>query len=218
MQLLSVIRARSIWLFDTLDLNPFGKHLEVIEWLKENYHFLKYPSSIADFDRSGGLAFSNGAFQIKDDLVIDVGLSIYPDGLVADTRSSTKDTDVFLENLLSLAERDLGLVSYPEMVRQRLYVSELNIRPKNPLNSLNPRLQEFANRITSLLVNQDTIVFAPAGISFWPDPSFPIRHSHFQFERKQNIPFSENRYYSRAPLHTDDHLKLLEEFEDLLIG
>lgn len=218
MKLLSVVSARSIWLIDTLDLNPFGKNLELIEWMKDHYNFLTYPSSNADVDQNGGLSFSLGSFQIRDDLIINVALSIYTDGLVATTRSSTKDTDIFLESVLSLAAKDFGLVYHPEMIRQRLYVSELNVRPTNPLSNLNPRLQEFANRISSLLESQGTTVFELASIGFWPDSSLPIRYSNFQFERKLDVPFSENRYFSRAPLHTDDHLKLLEEFEDILFS
>ncbi len=220
MQLLSVVKASSVWLFDTTDMNPRGKALGsvLIEWLKANYHFVKYPSSPDDFDENNGLAFSDGSFSIKEDLVIATELKIYNDGLVANTRSSTKDTDTFIENVLNLAVIDLGLVHYPEMIRQKIYISEVNVRPERPLSGINLRLQEFANRITSLLEIQNTTVFEPASIGFWPDPSFPIRYSQFQFERKVSTPFSEHRYFSRAPLQTDDHLKLLEEFEDILIG
>lgn len=220
MQLLSVMRAGSIWLFDILEMNPRGKHLvpDLIEWLKIKYGFLKYPSSPNDFDDSGGLAFTDGSFQSEKDVAITLTLKIYADGLVADTRSSTRDTDAFLESMLSLAAQDFGLVYHPNMIQQKLYISELNVRPQHSLSGLNPRLQEFANRITSLSGIQDTHMFEPASISFWPDPSLPIRLAQFQFERKLNTAFSEERYFSRAPLQTDDHLKLLEEFEDLLIG
>ena len=40
----------------------------------------------------------------------------------------------------------------------------------------------------------------------------------FLFERQENTTPSEHRYFSRAPLRTDDHFKLLEEFETLLVG
>ena len=220
MQLLSVIKARSIWLFDILDINPQGRHIEtgLIEWLRKNYHFLKYPASIPDFNQSSeGLTLTQGAFEASNGL-ISVDLNIYRDGLVADTRSSTKDTDAFIEDVLRLAVNDFGLVYHPGMIRRKLYLSELSVSPQYPLNRLNPRLQAFADRITSMLGNEPNTQFEPAGISFLPDPSFPNRHSHFIFERKADAPFSEHRYYSRAPLHTADHLKLLEEFEDLLIG
>jgi hypothetical protein len=219
MQLLSVIRARSIWLIDILDLNPKGRHIEssLIEWMQANYHFMKYPASIPDFNQGESLTFAQGSFEAQDGL-ISVDLTIHRDGLVAETRSSTKDTDAFIEEVLRLAVQDFGLVYHPEMIRQKHYVSELNVSSQYRLNRLNPRLQAFADRITSMLGNVPGTLFEPASISFWADPSAPFHYSHFVFERKVNTPFSEHRYYSRAPLHTIDHLKLLEEFEDLLIG
>jgi hypothetical protein len=38
----------------------------------------------------------------------------------------------------------------------------------------------------------------------------------FSFERRENFPFSENRYYSRAAFGTKQHLQLVEQFERIL--
>src|SRR5262245_30408714 len=121
MQLLSIIKARSIWLFDILDINPKGRHIEsaLIEWMRTYYHFLKYPTSIPDVNQGDSLTFTQGSFETKDGL-ISVDLNIYKDGLVADTRSSTQDTDAFIEDVLHSAVRDFGLVYHPEMIRQKL--------------------------------------------------------------------------------------------------
>jgi hypothetical protein len=35
----------------------------------------------------------------------------------------------------------------------------------------------------------------------------------FSIQRRDNTPFSENKYFSDAPLPTDVHIRLLEEFE-----
>jgi hypothetical protein len=35
----------------------------------------------------------------------------------------------------------------------------------------------------------------------------------FSIQRRDNTPFSENKYYSDAPLPTELHIKLLEQFE-----
>ena len=192
MQLLSVIRARSIWIFDLLDVNPQGRHIEsgLIDWMRKNYHFLKYPASIPDFNQSNeGLTFTQGAFAASSGL-ISVDLSIYRDGLVAETRSSTKDTDAFIEDVLQLAVKDFGLVYRPEMIRRKHYISELNVSSQYPLNRLNSRLQALAGRISSMLGNESSTLFEPASISFWTDPSLPFRQSHFIFERKADTSFS----------------------------
>ena len=50
------------------------------------------------------------------------------------------------------------------------------------------------------------------------DPTAPNRLTNFVFERNALVPFSEQRYFSRAPLQTEEHLQLLNEFEELLLG
>ena len=40
----------------------------------------------------------------------------------------------------------------------------------------------------------------------------------FSIQRRDNTPFSENKYFSDAPLPTDVHIQLLEQFEKDLSG
>jgi hypothetical protein len=40
----------------------------------------------------------------------------------------------------------------------------------------------------------------------------------FTIERRADVPFVENKYFSTAPLPTDEHLKVLEDFEAALKG
>jgi len=216
MELLSVIRARAIWLFDINDLNPRGKRIapEMLEWLKECYSFSKVPSSIDDLDETKALAFLNGSFQIIPENTISVDLRVYNDGVVADSRSSTKDSDKFIDEVLRSATKQFDLVYSPEMIRKRLYLSELNVRCKSTLQRLNPKLKAFGDKI-SPLVNGDVEL---CSIAFWAEQKTTAPFSLFRFERKLNAAFSEHRYFAAAPLQTDDHLKLLDELESILAG
>ena len=65
MKVLNVVAARSTWLFDVADLNPKGKSLfpELIDWLKDNYHFKKAPESAPKEDDNNGLAGEHPPFQ-----------------------------------------------------------------------------------------------------------------------------------------------------------
>jgi hypothetical protein len=103
MELLNVGMARSVWLFDLRDMNPRGKYIEAgfIEWLKSLYHFSKYPSSMYDRDENGGLSFKVGGFQVQENQSVTVYLKVYTDGMVGETRSSTHDTDTFIEDVLT---------------------------------------------------------------------------------------------------------------------
>jgi hypothetical protein len=50
----------------------------------------------------------------------------------------------------------------------------------------------------------------------------PLTRKHpigrFSIQRRDNVPFSEDKYFSDAPLPTDIHLKLLERLEADLAG
>jgi hypothetical protein len=220
MELLNVIRARAIWLIYIQDINPHGRNINtyIIDWLRNKYKFLKCPSSIYERNEVGALVFSDGEFKSKNGSNVSVDLAIYNDGFIADTRSSTKDTELFIEDALYSLVKDFGLVYKPEMLRKKLYLSELTLRTDRQLNNINPRMQAFVRKIISMIGTDDLGLMELSSLSFWWDFRSSNGQSHFQFERAAGIPFSERRYYSRAPLHTEDHLSLLNEFEDLLLG
>ena len=220
MELLNVVKARSVWLFDLNDLNPRGKSVfpRLIEWLKDNCSFSKVPSSATDFDETKALAFLDGHFQIRGGSFLSVDLRIYNDGLIADTRSSTTDSDAFLKYLLDQAKGEFTLECGGDIAKRTLYTSELTVRCTRSLNDLNHKLTDFCKKLSALSKGQNRSSFETFGISFWNDPSTPAGLQQFRLERKLNTPSSENRYYSIAPLQTDDHLALLNEFETLLVS
>src|SRR5580700_6281661 len=153
MKLISVGSARSIWLFDINDLNPRGKDVnaELLDWLKEAYFFDKAPTSPNDLDpEKRSLKFERGRFQIKEEIYISVDLEVYSDGFVANSRSSTRDTDAFVEDVLSLAAKEFSLTYDPAMIRTKMHVSELTVRVDSVLFNLHPKLVDFANTISTM--------------------------------------------------------------------
>jgi hypothetical protein len=217
MELLNIGVARAVWFLDIAELNPRGKTImpDLLDWLKENYHFGQAPSSITDLDKdTKALVFERGQFQIKEELFIDVGLKIYNDGFVAETQSSTHGSDAFLKDALELAVKDFNLAYKPQMVRRKLYFSELYVSSEKQLIGINPELSNFAAKIAELLPSKMEISYEFAGFSFWPTKAMPHAVlSPFRFERKIGTLPEENKYYSAAPTHTDDHLRLLDDFE-----
>jgi len=220
MKLLNVMKAHSAWLFDLQDLNPRGKSIfpDLIDWLKEEYHFSKFPKSVSDLDpTTKALVFTGGEFMVEEEIFKSVDLTIYNDGLVANTLSSTKDTDAFLERVLSSASKEWSLAYTPEMIRRSLYISEVNVRLEGSLSKLSPQLVQFTSKISSAVSEDLKSPFEFSGISFGTDPfmQFP-QTSGFAVERKIGAPFSENRYYSKAPLQTERHLELLADLEKFM--
>src|SRR6266446_1789626 len=208
-ELINIISAKSIWLFDINDLNPRGKdiHSELIDWLKDNYYFDKAPSSPSDVDKdTKGLKFERGRFQIKEEIYIAVDLEIYNDGIVAKSRSSTHDTEKFVEDLLHLATKEFSLPVRPDMVRMKMHTSELTIHMDSVLFNLNPKLLDIANTITSACGIPNIPLFEVADFGFSTDLAIShFKPAPFLLQRKIGAPFSEKRYYSIAPLHTEKH-------------
>jgi hypothetical protein len=123
-----------------------------------------------------------------------------------------------MEDVLRSAVQDLGLIYAPDMIRQKLYVSDLHVRVKVSLNQLNPGINTFARKLTTLRGGAPPLNFELSSLRLSPEVHPPTMITPFLFERQENTTTSEHRYFSRAPLHTVDHFNLLEEFETLLVG
>jgi len=222
MKVINVAGARSVWLFDINDLNPRGKDImpELLEWLKDNYHFDKAPTSIEQLDeKTKALKFERGRFQIKEEIYITVGLEIYNDGIVAYSNSSTRDSEAFAEDLLSFTAKEFSLPYDPEIIKAKMQTSELIVRLDSPLNNLNPKLLNFAAKVTSLCGYSDVPQFEVSGIGFGNDPvRSRLKLAGFMVERQNNTEYAQNRFYSKAPVHTDQHEELLMDFEGILAG
>ena len=215
MRLLSVHLARSIWLCHIFEFNPKGKSLYSAAALLVNlYKFKRFPSQtdIQDFEK--GIKFEDGEFRNSEGDVISLRLTLYTDGLVVDTSSSTKDSDAFLTEMLTRISKDFDLPSYEQIIRKKTYLSQLYITTDKSLELINPKLKEISKYLSDNLSHP----FEAGGISFWPDQTMRINLPAFTFERVLNLPFAEKRYYSSAPLETEKHLELLEKLENILSG
>ena len=209
MNLLAVGCARSIWLFQIYDWNACGRSLNPIYFaLMEKYKFSKYPK-LQEIDWQKGIKFEDGIFVNRADEELGVNLTIYNDGLIADTRSSTIDSDYFLEQLLGFLTSDYGFPDYQTVLRKKAYASELFVTLERPVDSINPKLGAFAKRLSSLLP-EEGIEFRPS-INLVTDPGRASATLAFRLEPAIGFPFSENCYYTLAPVPTDVHLNLLNE-------
>jgi hypothetical protein len=220
MKIINVASAKSVWLFDIKDLNPRGKDImpELLEWLKDNYHFDKAPTSVDQLDeKTKALKFERGRFQIKEEIYIAVGLEIYNDGIVAHSNSSTRDSEAFAEDLLSFTSKEFSLPYDPEIIKEKMQTSELIVRLDSPLSNLNPKLTDFAAKVTSMCGYSDIPKFEVSGVAFGNDPvRSRLKLAGFLVERQLNTEYAQNRFWSKAPVHTDQHEELLIEFERIL--
>lgn len=217
MQLLSVGLARSVWLFDTNELNPGGKSIfpDALTWLGEKYSFETFPKTLSEVDKEKkGFLFKTGRFQTATGSVT-VNLSIFNDGVVAETWASTESGDLFLGDLLRSAVVRYGLVM-PDPTRQS-YVSELTVRLERSLKDFDSRLTAFCGVLNKIFEGHQLPPFELGGIRFNLDSSrSAYKPPAFVVERKLGVDFGRNNFWSRSPFQTKDHLLALQEYEKIL--
>lgn len=230
MKIKNVKLARSIWLFDLQDLNPTGKDVaeELFEWIKSAYDFSVAPDLSALLAAaksnqaqalSAGAVFERGHFQTRADVFIEISkLTVYNDGIVIDTPSSTTDGDRFAQDLLESATREFSLSYDEETVRRRMYLSELIVRSEASLDLVNPRLVAFAKRVSEAFSDTPQPEFHVGSLQFWSEPNDVGKHKQFTLERQAGKTSAEGRYFSQAPFQTEQHFKLLQDLEQIMMG
>jgi len=213
MNLINVAVARSVWLFALDELNRGGVRLypTVADAVIERYDFDEIKEG--EYAPEKGLHLKNGSFHGSNNREIMVNLQIYNDGIVAETISSTADTDSFIQDLLKWASAEFGMNYHPGLVRQQIYHSELIVNADVDLDSICEKLRSFSELLSALPFFGQSQKQATSAIMFGsdgkPEPSF-------SFERRRGVPYADNRYFTRAALPTDDHLKLLEQFDRVM--
>ncbi len=210
----AVTLARVLAFVETFDLNPQGTVFfpDLVAKLVEKCRFQKYPQTIQDFDEQKGVEFLAGVW----DGVNVEKLTVYNNGILLDTRVSTAISEGILAEALAWAKQ-LGLTYRPDMIKRWGYLSNFTFYSDVPLLGPEAAITTLARRVSEKVAQRATdanLNYKPTRLDLDFDRSqinFPI--APFTIQRRTIVPFSENKYFSEAPLRSEDHLALLEEFE-----
>jgi len=201
------------------DLNPRGAvfYPDLTKALVARYNFQKFPQKIEDFDESKGITF--GAGRLGDTVIEQ--LIIYTYGIVLDTRISTQESRRLLEEAFEWGSKELGLMYKPGMVKRWQYASHVTFRSSAQMTSAGPAVKRLAASVATSVADTmaENLKYDLAILSIDYD-QLARKHplGRFSIQRRENTPFSENKYFSDAPLPTDVHVRLLEQFEKDLSG
>ena len=214
MNLSSVILARTLAYIETFDLSPKGKiyYPDLARALVERYGFQKFPQSIEQFDEQNGVEFVEGKWK---GTVIQK-FTIFTNLLTLETRSSTDESRQILEDILEWGVRKFQLNYKPEMISHFAYVSALTFFSEVPLLNANQPILNLADR-TSQLVSEiwkEPVQYHGLNVAIGHDPlSRKYGIAAFYITRRADTKFSDNKYFSEAPLPTNAHMELLEMYE-----
>ena len=219
MDLASILLARALAWVEPSDLNPGGAvfYPDLAKALVARYGFQKFPEKLEDFDESKGVTFGVGRLG---DTVIDQ-LVIYTYGIMLDTRISTQESKRLLEEAFEWGHKEHGLAYKPGMVKRWQYASQVTFRSTAPMTGANSAVGKLAAAVAKSVVDVmgEHLTY---DLTFLTIDYDQLTRKHplgrFSIQRRDNTPFSENKYFSDAPLPTDVHLRLLERFEKDLDG
>lgn len=207
MQVSARILARVALFADVRLVNPRGLSLLPIhKGLLERYKFQTYQKG--DFDFTKGVRYADGQFTYDNNLIA-VALTIYSNGWLVDTSISTEAAEVFF-NDISEWVASIGYSSAKDLITKKSYESQLAIQTDLDISMPFEKLQTIAHLIAQLSENPDQQL---SGFYIGREME---QLSTFTFERLLGVPFSENKYFSRATLPTSKHIRALEELEKLL--
>jgi len=219
MEITAVMLARVVAFIEVQELNPKGKayYPDIAAALVKKFNFQVYPTKPEDFDEAKGVRFAEGKFT---DGTVDQ-LQIYTHGLVLDTRLSTDVSEKLLYDTLAWTKSELGLHFDERMIKRRGYGSQLTFESEMKMSKINRAVGEIADAISSKLsaTMGQTVIYEPTGLLFNLDQSVTkLMPGAFSIERRAEIPFSDKKYFSNAPLETQDHIELLKTFEAYLLS
>jgi len=218
MKLLSIKLARSIWYLNVRDYNAKGLSLfPALRSIVELCKFKKVPSNEELLTENPKLEFKGGEFINQNNEAFAVALTVFEWGLIADTISSTQNSDAFLSQMLNHLSEKFNFIDYERVLRNKNYVSHIHVSMEKSLQLVNPKLEEFSQYLTNNVIGHGNVSFEVGSIGFWPDQIRPIHAAPFSIERESGVPFSENSYLSVAPLPTDQHIELLTRLENILV-
>lgn len=192
---------------------------EVLDAIGKRYQFAVLPNLAAGAtaNQKGGLQFTAGVSASRTGRINIQKLSIHNDGIVVDCLDTHK-SEAVIDDLLPWVTEKFSLRT-PITKPHRWYASRVVVQFSRSADAVFSLVSALGGEIAAAVQNLYglDIKYSASRFSMKADPTTvpPLRATEFIFERRIDRPYSENRYFSVAPVHTDMHLGFLEEIEKL---
>lgn len=222
MKIVKFESGRVTWLFPLEEFVPAAgaSNPSVISQIAARYGFSIVPMiTTQESMAKNGLLFGMGQFEVNGTRFAITEFVVYNDGIVA-VAEKTDWAEAFLEDVTSWVREQFGFRNVSSGVR-RLYASTIVVDFETPLSRIVSGYEIISKLITSRTV------------TIMPEPTQPMQFSRIDFEidrttmtgqlalpkfvleRRAAMSFSQERYFSIAPMHTTDHVVVLEQIEKL---
>jgi hypothetical protein len=181
--------------------------------VKDTFNFSAVPTGPKR--QGGGLEFDNGVLREGSTSIVITNITIYNDGLSVNVPSNTRNAEIVLQKLLALAH-SLG-VREPVTPPLHYYLSQIIADFESSLDTLIP--SSILQKIGKAVGVEEQAQFSAIGVNFDKTKLrgrvAPINPTTFNIQRRIDVPYEQNRYFSQANMTTENHIELLTEFEKL---
>ncbi len=220
MKLINTEIGRSVQLVLPDEVRPVvGMDLPaLLQAVAARYGFAKHPAGVEGFATSTGLRFEHGRITIAglSNTAPIHELSIFNDGVIA-VCANTDLADALIDDIFAWAV-GLGLLRQPASKRPRQYVSNVIVQFDKLSEGRAERIFRTASLFSAALSEEygwEDRGSTLQRVSFSIDPNVlpPHRSAALLIERRTNVPYEQNYFFSSAPLRLAPHLALIEAFE-----
>jgi hypothetical protein len=189
---------------------------DLIPKIKQRYQFAVIPKveDLVPADPPKGAEFKIGKLEVHGRTIVVNVLTVFADGVVVDTSTSTDDADTFMSDLIEWAKEEAPQIK-PK--GPRFYVSQMEIKTSASLENYLPPLKSIGEKISKLLngykIEAPAYQVSTLGLHF-DESGKPVPHAGaFSLERRANVPYADNVWFVQAPVKTADHVALLKDLE-----
>lgn len=223
MRLIAHESSRVTILFPFEEVVPIGgaDGKAIVAAIAHKYEFLHLPDLSVGRDElnKNGLVFESGAFDHLGDRSNIHSLKVYNDGVNIDALT-TEAAEAFWNELLNTIRTEYGFrefVSHP----RKYFWSQVVVEFDNRLSNLLSSYEKIVSKIRSAVAptygeNISNCWFARLDLR-WDstDRKNPDPAPRFTIERRNGVPFDQERYFCGAPMQTKEHISILEMIESL---
>lgn len=146
-----------------------------------------------------------------------VDFTLFHDGFVVDSSTSTDEAELFLNDLMEWLK---GKNPALERAGKPFYLSQLEVHLN--LGGFGRLLDAFGREVFQQLAKYELLGVKPYALSTLQLAQDPVGKaggpnlSVFSIDRRLNVPYEDNIFFAQAPLRTNDHISLLQTLEGVL--
>lgn len=191
---------------------------DIMRKLVARYKFEKYPQTLEEMDLGKGIEFQAGQSVNHGPILKFV---VWDTLLVLETRTNTSTSKSIIEEILEWSAQECGINYSAGAIKRFAFISDVTFFTDVPILNVSPAVNALASRCSTELskIWQESVKYEPFTVRVGHDPTArKYGIAPFSIEHRGETRFSENKYFSEAPLPTDKHWELLEQFEKDMKG